>query len=105
MSYLSGEGMLCGFPEYTDNAFNSAHIVYGGSALSCGIVTVDIAMDTSVRSTSKPYSFHVHGAVPFEAHPDCTGTAINTPWKTAMQDTYMGRTIIPFLDLATVLSD
>jgi len=112
MSYLSGEPCWKGKTEATQRMLNVT-CSYGGAAIQDGILAVDIlnnkASGTMFSDAASPYSFHVHGAVPFEATGDCVGTMvgrnIKSSWNKALDACYNHRVLMPYDILCTLMED
>lgn len=108
ISYLSGEGLNNGEDgRIATLTLTTPNIYYGGMGIRPGILVVDILRVSDVVQfwdTSKPYGFHVHGIVPFEASGDCVGNAAQH-WNTAIFNCYNANSRFCPYDLLTQLME
>jgi hypothetical protein len=111
VTYLSGSGIINNTNDEGYSNFYSENVRYGGMAMQCGIMTVDIVNRSSSSlvpcqwDKSKPYTFHLSGLVPFEATTDCIGMNVDTVWNDALKECYNGKVLCPYPSLLDVLED
>ncbi len=113
VSYLSGSAIVNNTNDVGYDNLYLDNVRYGGMAMQCGIMTIDIVNRSTATSianpcqwmTSRPYTFHLSGLVPFEATPDCIGMNVDTVWNDALKACYNGKVLCPYQSLLTVLGD
>lgn len=111
VSYLSGSGFVNNTKDAGYETLYLDNIRYGGMAMQCGIMTIDIVNRYQSLTThgvyqwdtTQPYTFHLSGLVPFEATPDCIGMNVDTVWRDALKACYNGKVLCPYSSLLEVL--